>query len=211
MALQEVRQRLVNFDGPGTKAAVRAALEAGLAPFVVVTFGMAEGMAEVGRLYESGEFFLPQLVMAGATMREGMTILEPLLKDSTGRQSKGTIVIGTVQGDMHDIGKNIVKTLLEAAGFIVHDIGIDQPAASFVAKAQETGAHIVAVSALLTTTMLTMAAVIDALKEAGLRDHVRVMVGGAPISREFADRIGAEGYAPDAVKAVREAERLMTL
>ncbi len=208
-ALRAIQERLVNFDSRGVQAAVRAALEAGLAPFTIVTLGMAEGMAEVGRLYEIGEFFLPQLVMAGATMREGMAVLHPLLKGQNAGQSKGTIVIGTVQGDLHDIGKNIVKTLLEAAGFSVHDIGVDQAADSFVSKARETGAQIVAMSALLTTTMPNMASVVEALKEAGLKGQVRVMVGGAPISRQFANQIGAEGYAPDAVKAVREAERLL--
>jgi len=209
VALERVQDRLISFDGDGLQSAVREALEAGLAPFTVVTLGMAEGMAKVGRLYEAGEFFLPQLVMAGATMREGMSVLAPLLKADSEGQSKGTIVIGTVEGDLHDIGKNIVKTLLEAAGFTVHDIGVDQPVANFVDKTREARARIVAMSALLTTTMPNMAEVIDALAEAGLRDHVRVMVGGAPISREFANQIGAEGYAPDAVKAVREAERLL--
>jgi 5-methyltetrahydrofolate--homocysteine methyltransferase len=208
-ALQAIQERLVSFDSRGVQAAVRAALDAGLAPFTIVTLGMAQGMAEVGRLYEAGEFFLPQLVMAGATMREGMAVLHPLLKGENAGQSKGTIVIGTVQGDLHDIGKNIVKTLLEAAGFSVHDIGVDQAVDSFVSKARETGAQIVAMSALLTTTMPNMARVVEALKEAGLKQQVRVMVGGAPISRQFANQIGAEGYAPDAVKAVREAERLL--
>jgi methanogenic corrinoid protein MtbC1 len=146
--------------------------------------------------------------MAGATMRVGMQILAPLLQAGAGGAGKGTVVIGTVQGDMHDIGKNIVKTLLEAAGFTVHDIGVDQPAAAFVDRARATQADIVALSALLTTTMQHMAGVIASLHEAGLHPAVRVMVGGAPISQEFADRIGADGYAPDAVKAVREAERL---
>ena len=208
-ALQAVQQRLMQFDGPGMTAAVCASLEAGLAPFTIVTHGIAEGMAEVGRLYEAGEYFLPQLVMAGATMRQGMAVLGPLLRAAAGRPGKGTIVIGTVQGDLHDIGKNIVATLLEAAGFTVHDIGVDQPVSRFVDVVRETNAQIVAMSALLTTTMQAMAGGIDALREAGLRDRVCVMVGGAPISREFADRIGAQGYAPDAVKAVREAERLM--
>jgi len=210
-AVEQVRERLLSFDGPGLQSAVRAALDAGLSPFAVVTLGMAEGMAEVGRRYEAGEFFLPQLVMAGVTMRQGMNVLEPLLKRAEAGARKGTIVIGTVRGDLHDIGKNIVKTMLEAAGFVVHDIGVDQPVDNFVNVARQTGADIVAMSALLTTTMPYMARVIAALKEAGLADRVRVMVGGAPISREFADRIGAEGYAPDAVKAVREAERLMSL
>jgi corrinoid protein of di/trimethylamine methyltransferase len=210
-ALSAVQQHLIAFDGPRLAVAVGVALKAGLAPFAIVTHGLAEGMAEVGRRYEAGEFFLPQLVMAGATMRAGMEMLAPLLQGGAAGASKGTVVIGTVQGDMHDIGKNIVRTLLEAAGFAVHDIGVDRSAAHFVEQAHARGADIVALSALLTTTMQHMASVIDALREAGLRPPVRVMVGGAPISQEFADRIGADGYAPDAVKAVREAERLMTL
>jgi 5-methyltetrahydrofolate--homocysteine methyltransferase len=175
----------------------------------IVTYGMAAGMAEVGRLYEDGEYFLPQLVMAGATMDVGMAVLQPFLTREGGGRGKGMVVFGTVRGDVHNIGKNIVKTLLEAAGYSVRDIGVDQPAASFVDAARESDADIVAMSALLTTTMQSMAGVIEALTEAGLRERVRVMVGGAPISREFADEIGAEGYAPDAVKAVREADRLM--
>jgi corrinoid protein of di/trimethylamine methyltransferase len=186
-------------------------MDTGLVPLDIVTLGMAEGMARVGHLYEAGEYFLPQLVMAGVTMNEGMTILQPLLKDGLGAKSKGIVVFGTVQGDMHDIGKNIVKTLLEAAGFTVHDIGVDQRSASFVNKVRAVKADIVAMSALLTTTMPNMIKVIDALAEAGLRERVRVMVGGAPISQEFATQIGAEGYAPDAIKAVREAKRLMEI
>ena len=210
--LKGVRERLIDFDRTGLESAVHAALDAGLAPMQIVTFGLAEGMNAVGRLYEAGEFYLPQLVMAGATMREGLGVLKPLLGEASGqREGKGTIVFGTVQGDMHDIGKNIVKTMLEAAGFTVHDLGIDKPAASFVDKARETCANILAMSALLTTTMPSMVEVIDALEEAGLRDQIRVLVGGAPVSREFANQIGAEGYASDAVKAVREAERLMAL
>ncbi len=210
-ALDEVQDCLIDFDGEGLKLAIRDALGAGLAPFTVVTAGLAEGMAQVGQLYESGECFLPELVMAGHTMSEGMTVLQPLLKTDEAGQGKGTVVIGTVQGDLHDIGKNIVKTLLQAAGFVVHDIGIDQPPSAFVRKAVETHAHIIALSALLTTTMSNMGRVVNALAEAGLAGRVQVMVGGAPISREFADHIGAVGYAPDAVKAVREAERLMGL
>jgi corrinoid protein of di/trimethylamine methyltransferase len=208
-ALERVQSRLISFDGDGIKTAVREALEAGVPAFNIVTLGMAEGMAEVGRLYEAGEFFLPQLVMAGTTMKEGMAVLAPILKEAGESRSKGVILIGTVEGDMHDIGKNIVKTLLEAAGFAVHDLGVDQPVVNFVNKARESNAQIVAMSALLTTTMPNMAKVINALQEAGLKQRVKVMVGGAPISQEFARQIGADGYAPDAVKAVREAERLM--
>ena len=210
-AIEAVQDCMLHFDEDGIKAAVRDALAAGLAPFDVVTLGLADGMAEVGRRYESGEFYLPELVLAGSTMTAAMTVIQPWLAGQSSGRGKGTIVLGTVQGDLHNIGKNIVKTLLEAAGFVVHDIGVDQPVANFVGKARETAADIVALSALLTTTLSHMARVVEALQEADLRPHVRVMVGGAPVSRAFADHIGAEGYAPDAVKAVREAERLMEL
>ena len=211
-ALEAVQQRLIDFDEEGLKSAIAAALEVGLAPFDIVTHGMAQAIGEVGRRYEAGEFFLPELVMAGSAMAEGMSVLQPLLRGREGEQKrKGTIVIGTVQGDLHDIGKNIVKTLLEAAGFVVYDIGIDQPATAFVEKAGEVEADIVAMSALLTTTMSYMARVVETLAQANLPRPVHVMVGGAPISRAFADQIGAEGFAPDAVKAVREAERLVRL
>ncbi len=210
-ALAEVQRRLIAFDDEGLKSAIRAALAAGVEPYAVVTAGLAEGMAEIGRMYETGACFLPELVMAGHTMTEGMTVLRPLLQGRGTSERKGTVVIGTVQGDLHDIGKNIVKTLLEAAGFAVYDIGIDQPPQAFVQKAMETKADLVAMSALLTTTMPNMGRVVKALAEAGLSGHVQVMVGGAPLSREFADYIGAAGYAPDAVKAVREAERLMEM
>jgi 5-methyltetrahydrofolate--homocysteine methyltransferase len=206
--LAAVQECLVDFDRPGLDSAIHVALDAGIAPLDIVTYGMAAGMTEVGERYEQGEFFLPQLVMAGATMEAGMAVLKPLLQD-TAQGSKGTVVIGTVEGDMHDIGKNIVKTLLEAGGFAVHDLGINQPAESFVQKAREMNANIVAISALLTTTMDQMSKVIEAIEGADLRDQVHIMVGGAPVSRQFADQIGADGYAGDAVKAVREAERLM--
>ncbi len=208
-ALQAIQTRMTTFDRSSIKPAVEAALAAGLAPLDIVTLGFAAGMVEVGRRYEAGEFYLPQLLMAGATMKDGMSVLEPLLAGATGRQRQGVVVLGTVEGDMHDIGKNLVKMLLEAAGFSVHDIGVNQKASSFVNKAREVNADIVAMSALLTTTMGKMVDVIAALRHAGMTERLRVMVGGAPISRQFADHIGADGYAPDAVKAVREAERLM--
>ena len=209
-SLKTVHERLISFDVEGLKAAVRVALRAGLTPMQIVTLGLGEAMGAVGGLYEKGEFFLPQLVMAGAAMQAAMSVLQPLLGESDGhRGGKGTVVFGTVEGDVHDIGKNTVKTMLEAAGFTVCDLGVNKPASSFVDAVRDTDADIVAMSALLTTTMPNMAGVIKALEGAGLRGRVRVLVGGAPLNREFADQIGAEGYAPDAVKAVREAQRLM--
>jgi 5-methyltetrahydrofolate--homocysteine methyltransferase len=208
-ALYEIQDRLLEFDDAGVQAAVRAALDTGLRPFDIVLLGMAEGMNEVGKLYESGEFFLPQLVMAGNTMKKGMAVLGPLLKQDAAGAGKGRVVLGTVKGDLHDIGKNLVGIMLEGAGFTLIDLGVDVPPQRFIDAAREHEADIIALSALLTTTMPSMRLVVEALVEAGLRRRVKVMIGGAPISRTFADQIGAEGYASDAIKAIREAERLM--
>lgn len=208
-ALDDVQDRLLDFDDVGIQAAVRVALDAGIRPFDVVLLGLAEGMGEVGRLYEAGEYYLPQLVMAGNTMKKGMAVLGPLLKQEAADASKGTVVLGTVKGDLHDIGKNLVGVMLEGAGFTVVDLGVDVPPARFIEAARTHQAGIIALSALLTTTMPNMRLVMEALAEAGLRDRVKVMIGGAPISRTFADQIAADGYAPDAIKAIREAERLM--
>ena len=209
LAIEAVIQQMLSFDGPGVQAAVVRALDVGLPPFAIITLGLADAMQRVGARFECGEYFLPELIMAGSAMKAGLSVLQPLLSSSEhaleGQQAK--IVIGTVKGDLHDIGKNIVKTLFEAGGFQVHDIGVDQPVKNFVTKAREVGADIVAMSALLTTSMVQMRATIEALRAAGV--SAAVMVGGAPISREFATQIGADGYAPDAVKAVAEARRLV--
>jgi 5-methyltetrahydrofolate--homocysteine methyltransferase len=172
---------------------------------------MAAGMKQVGQLYEDGEFFLPQLVMAGATMKHGMAVLEPLLQEARQTRGKGTVVLGTVQGDLHDIGKNLVGMMLQGAGFVVVDLGVDVAPQKFVEAAQVHQAQIVALSALLTTTMPNMGRAVDMLRQGGLGDRVKVMIGGAPLSQAFADHIGAHGYAPDAIKAIAEAERLLTL
>ena len=211
LAIEVVIQQMLSFDGPGVQAAAHGALATGLLPFDVVTLGLAEAMQRVGAQFERGECFLPELIMAAGTMKAGLVVLQPLLSalEAASGEQKGVVVIGTVKGDFHDIGKNIVKALLEAGGFQVYDIGVNQPAEGFVDKAREVGADIVAMSALLTTTMAQMRATIEALRAAGVRANV--MVGGAPINQQFAARIGAEGYAADAVKAVREAERLVGL
>jgi 5-methyltetrahydrofolate--homocysteine methyltransferase len=212
-ALKRVRACLVELDQKGVKPAVQAALEAGLRPFDIIIQGMAQGMEEVGKLYEQGDYYLPELVMAGATMKEGMTVLQPILagEGGAGALSKGKIVLGTVQGDMHDIGKNLVRTMLEGAGFQVVDLGVDVTPQKFVEAAQRESAQIIALSALLTTTLKGMKLTVEALHATGLRDRVRVMIGGAPVSSEYARQIGADGYAATAVGAVREAERLLGL
>ncbi len=210
-ALEDVRGRLSSFDSQGVQGAVQRALQTGLTPFNIILHGMAEGMRIVGEKYEQGEYFLPELVMAGSTMQAGMEVLQPALKATGGAQaiSKGKVVLGTVKGDLHDIGKNLVKTMLEGAQFEVIDLGIDTPAEKFVKAAQEHRPKIVAMSALLTTTLKGMKDTVDALRRAGLSERVKVMIGGAPVSREYADQIGAQGYADSAVGAVYEAERLI--
>ncbi len=211
-ALKAVRETLLNFDRDEIKPVVQAAVDAGLAPFDIIIDGMAEAMTEVGKLYESGEYYLPQLIMAGATMQDGMSVLMPLLKgDGVEAISRGKVILGTVKGDLHDIGKNLVKIMLEGSRFEVIDLGVDVEPDKFVRAIQDHGARLVAMSALLTTTMRNMQLTMDALRESGLRDQVKVMIGGAPLSREFADQIGAEGYASTAVGAVYEAERLLAL
>ena len=210
-ALSAVRQAILDFDREGVGGFVQAAIETGLRPFDIIIDGMALAMTEVGKLYESGDYFLPQLVMAGAIMQEGMLVLTPLLKDEGGAEaiSKGKVILGTVKGDLHDIGKTLVKTMLEGACFEVIDLGVDVSPDQFVEAVKNQGAKLVAMSALLTTTMGNMRLTMETLKAAGLRDQVKVMIGGAPLSREFADQIGAEGYALTAVGAVYEAERLL--
>ena len=210
LALKQVRQHLVAFDGQGVQRAVQAALDAGLGTFDII-LEMADGMDEVGKMYESGEFFLPELVMAGATMQAGMAVLQPLLagQEGAGGGSLGKVVLGTVKGDLHDIGKNLVKMMLEGARIEVIDLGVDVSPERFVEVLKEQDAHLLAMSALLTTTLKSMKDTIQALDAAGLRKQVRVMIGGAPISQEYADQIGADGYAPTAVQAVGEAKRLL--
>lgn len=211
--LDVVREALLEFDQGGIKQSIQSALDAGLRPFDIVLEGMAEGMSEVGRLYEQGEFFLPQLVMAGTTMQEGMNVLGPLLQGDGDAESmsKGKVILGTVQGDVHDIGKNLVRMMLESAGFEVIDLGIDVSPEGFIDAVRQHGATIVGMSALLTTTMKSIEFTMQAFETAGLRDQVRIMIGGAPLSREYADRIGADGYAPTAMGAIYEAERLLGL
>jgi 5-methyltetrahydrofolate--homocysteine methyltransferase len=211
-ALEAVRTTLLALDTVAISGAVQAAIAVGLAPFDIIADGMALGMTDVGRRFEAGEYYLPELVMAGATMKEGMNVLMPLLKASAaGAASKGKVILGTVKGDLHDIGKNLVKTMLEGSQFDVIDLGVDVGPEQFVAAIREHGARVMAMSALLTTTTVNMKLTMAALEAAGLRPQVKVMIGGAPLSQSFADQIGADGYAPTAVGAVHEAERLLKL
>jgi len=205
MRKQEVLARLrdcvVNLDIDGVKRAAREALEAGVTPYEAIMEGMAKGMEVVGQKYEAGEYFLAELIMAGETMKEGLSVLEPYMKTGDMKHI-GKVVIGTVEGDLHDIGKNVVITLLTASGFEVIDLGVDVPAEKFVEAVKQYKPDIVAMSALLTTTMVNMAKVIKALEQAGLRDKVKIIVGGAPLTEEYAKQIGADAYGRDAVEGV---------
>ncbi len=185
-------------------------LAAGYDPMVLIDQGLRPGMDEVGERFACAEAFIPDLVMSGKAMKAAIALLDPILK--TGRQERrvlGKVVIGTVKGDIHEIGKTLVGTMLTANGFEVRDLGVDVPAERFVEEVHEMGADLVGLSALLTTTMISQRAVIEALKEAGLRERVKVMVGGAPVSASWAAEIGADAYAENATEAARIARNLM--
>jgi 5-methyltetrahydrofolate--homocysteine methyltransferase len=193
---------------PQAVAAARDALAAGAAPLALVEDGITPALNEAGRLFEEGEYFVPELLMSARATKAVLEILRPLLA-GTGAPPSGRVVTGTVEGDRHDIGKNLVAAMLEGAGFEVTDLGVDVPPDRFVSAVQRAGAEIVGLSALLTTTMPAMASVITALSAANLRERVRVLVGGAPVTAAFARSIGADGYAATAVEAVDTARTLM--
>ncbi len=190
--------------------AVRLANEVvrlGYDPYPAIEKGLADGMDRAGKLFETEEYFIPELLMCSDAMYAGLDVLRPILKANQST-TKYKAVIGVVEGDTHDIGKNLVKIMLETSGFEIFDLGRDIPPRDFVAKAREVGAQIIALSTLMTTTMDGMAEVIRILKQEQVREKFAVMVGGGPISQSFADRIGADGYAKDAAEAARLAQRL---
>jgi 5-methyltetrahydrofolate--homocysteine methyltransferase len=208
-ALQEIYDGILNGDRAAVKAGITTALSQGQAAQAILNQAMIGAMSEVGRLFEEGEYFVPEMLVSARAMQEGLGLLRPYLV-AADIKPVGTVVAGTVKGDLHDIGKNLVCMMLEGAGFQVVDLGSDVPAEKFVSAVQAGGVDIVAMSALLTTTMPNMKVTIEALKAAGLRDKVRVMVGGAPITDTYAQQIGADGYAPDASRAARLAQSLVT-
>ncbi|MGQ9566942.1 MAG: cobalamin B12-binding domain-containing protein [Anaerolineae bacterium] len=208
--LKRITDSLVQGDPDAAVDLTRQALAAGLEPLEILNRGLMPGMEIVGEKFASGEYFLPHLVVAASGMQGAMALLEPALRARQQVfQKAGTVVIGTVRSDIHEIGKSLVATMLSASGFQVVDLGVDVPTEAFVAKVQEVQADILGLSALLTTTMAVQREVIEALAAAGLRDQVRVMVGGAPVSQEWAEDIGADGYAEDAIGAVELAKRLL--
>ncbi len=187
---------------------VQAAIDAGLPPGDILNDGMVDAMAEVGRLFEEGEYFVPEMLIAARAMQSGLALLKPHLIEAD-IESAGTVAIGTVKGDLHDIGKNLVGMMLEGAGFEIVDMGTDVTPEQFVETVQGGGVDIVALSALLTTTMPSMKATVEALEEAGIRDQVKVIIGGAPVTQKYADEIGADGYGRDAAAAANLVKSLL--
>jgi 5-methyltetrahydrofolate--homocysteine methyltransferase len=201
-------EAILNGDAKAAAALAGAALESGMDPLELVTKLMIPAMDEVGRLFECEEYFVPELLLSGRAMRAALEVVRPHLV-AAGAQPMGRVVIGTVKGDLHDIGKNLVSSMLEGGGFEVHDLGADVPPERFIGAIREHKADIVALSALLTVTMPAMKTTIEALRQAGVRDNVKVMVGGAPVTQQFANEIGADGYSDNATSAVALARRLM--
>jgi dimethylamine corrinoid protein len=207
--IEEIVEATVKWDEDRCVALARQAIDQGLDLFKVIQEGYSRGMQIVGDKFATLEYCLPEVMLAANAMNAAMEVLRPYLMQSQDRDSQGVIVLGVIQGDIHDLGKNIVKIMLRAAGFTVHDLGNDTPVRRFVEKAEEVGADIIAASAILTTTMSYMPDIVAILDELDLRDKYMVMLGGAPVIGEWALEVGADGYGEDAAEAVEVAKRLM--
>ncbi|MBU4511587.1 corrinoid protein [bacterium] len=203
--LNNVSEALQRGDAKKVEELVKQALEENLLPKDILENGLIKGMDIIGAKFKKNEVYVPEVLIAARAMHAGMSILRPKLTEA-GVKNIGTVAIGTVKGDLHDIGKNLVKMMLEGAGFEVVDLGVDVSAEKFVEAVKEHQPNIIGMSALLTTTMVNMVDVIKALDVAGLRDKVKIMIGGAPITQNYADQIGADGYSPDAASAVDKAK-----
>jgi len=205
-----MRQSIVDGAPEHASELANKALELGIAPLEAINKGFVPGLNYIGEQFNHGEVFLPDLVMAGEAMKAAVTVLEPeMQRRGTQREILGKVVLGTVKGDIHEIGKTLVSTLLSASGFQVFDLGVDVPIERFAEKARELQADIVGVSALLTTTMQGQKSVVESLERHGLRPRVKVIVGGAPVTRDWAEKIGADGYGQDAMAAVAIAKSLL--
>jgi len=203
-------QSIIEGEPETAEELAKQAIQQGIDPLDAINQGFVIGVNEVGDQFSRGDMFLPELVAAGEAMKAAIAVLEPeMAKQGTARQILGRVVVGTVSGDIHDIGKTLVATMLSASGFEVYDLGVDVPIEKFVEKVREVNADLVGLSALITTTMGKQKDVIEALEDMGLRPQVRVMVGGAPVTQSWADEIGADGYSEDAVGAVAVARQLL--
>ena len=206
--LEKLHEAVIEGDWKAAAAATEAAIAAGVAPLTIVTGCLVPAMGEVGRRFECEEYFVPEMLLSARAMKASMGIVRPLLA-ATGAQPVGRVVIGTVKGDLHDIGKNLVASMLEGGGFEVIALGADVAPERFIEAAATKNANLVALSALLTVTMTSMKTTIDAFRTAGLREKVKIMVGGAPVTQQYADAIGADGYGESAGAAVALARRLV--
>ncbi len=205
--LQKIASNLYNGEEEAVAELVQQAIDKGMAPNEVLQGGLIAGMDEVGKDFKAGDLFVPEVLIAARAMHAGMSVLRPLLAE-TGTVGLGKYLIGTVKGDLHDIGKNLVKMMLEGAGFEMIDLGTDVTPEGFVAAVRQHQPRLIGMSALLTTTMVQMKTTIDALEEAGLRGSVKIMIGGAPVTAAYAQQIGADAFAPDAASAVDVARSL---
>ncbi|MCO6451842.1 MAG: corrinoid protein [Caldilineales bacterium] len=208
MSLEAIYNAVLSGNAPLAKSETQAELDAGTSAESILNEACIPAMTEVGRLFEIGDKFVPEMLISARAMSASMSLLKPLLAEA-GVEQVGSVVIGTVAGDLHDIGKNLVGMMLEGAGFKVIDLGTDVSPQKFVDSVTEYSPDIIAMSALLTTTTKSIINTIEALNEAGLRDKVKVMIGGAPVTQDFADRAGADGFAPDAGSAARHAKQLL--
>jgi len=204
----EIKQNILDGNIDGIQEMVKKAHEDGMEARTILLEALVPGIQEVGRLFEAGEYFLPEMMISAEAMKRGVSELEPYLA-KTDIKSNGKVIIATVKGDVHDIGKNLVALMIQSAGFELEDMGVDVSTEKIVEAVKTSNPDVLALSALLTTTMLEIPVVIEALKSAGLRDKVKVMVGGAPISEQFAEQSGADGYAPDAMLAAKKAQALI--
>ncbi|MCL6518962.1 MAG: corrinoid protein [Armatimonadetes bacterium] len=205
---EELANALINGKAPLVRELTEKALAEGESPQDILNKGLVAGMSVVGEKFKNNEFYVPEVLIAARAMKNGMEVLKPRLVE-TGVEPIAKVAIGTVRGDLHDIGKNLVAMMLEGAGFEIIDLGVDVKPEQFVQTVKEKNAKLVCLSALLTTTMPAMKDTINALSKAGLRDGVNVMIGGAPVTQNYADEIGADGYAPDAASAVDKAKELL--
>jgi len=208
--LKKIADNLIKGKAPEVKQLVQKAIDEGEDVEKVLNEGLVAGMNVVGAKFKANEFYVPEVLIAARAMKAGMGILRPILQEKN-IKGIGTVVLGTVRGDLHDIGKNLVAMMLEGAGFEIIDLGVDVSSEKFIETAKEKKVDLLGLSALLTTTMPSMKDVVKAGRDSGLKDKVKVMIGGAPLTQSYADEIGADGYAPDAASAVDEAKQLLGL
>ena len=207
--LKEIEENILKGKFNETEGLVKTAVDQGIDQNDIIEKALSSGMAEVGRRFKCDEYFLPEVMVCARAMNTALEVLKPLFAGEKEQKSLGTFLIGTVEGDLHDIGKNLVSMIMEASGFTVYDLGVDIKPGDFVQEIKDKSPQLVGLSALLSTTMPMMEDTIEAIKQAGLRDEVKILVGGAPVDQGWADRIGADAYAEDAVECVEKSKTIL--